>query len=53
MILAPNPVLNDEEQELLNSAPEECFRHAITTAASRAASRCLAPSWRATCGNAG
>lgn len=29
MILAPNPVLNDEEQELLNSAPEECFRHAI------------------------
>jgi len=29
MMLVPNPVLDDEEQELLNAAPEECLRHAI------------------------
>ena len=29
MMLAPNPVLDDEEQELLNAAPEECLRHAV------------------------
>ena len=25
----PSPILNDEEQELLNDAPEECLRHVI------------------------
>ncbi len=26
---APNPVLNEKERDLLDSAPEECFRHAV------------------------
>jgi hypothetical protein len=25
----PSPTLNDEEQELVNNAPEECLRHVI------------------------
>jgi hypothetical protein len=29
MMLASNPVLDDEEQKLLNAAPEKCLRHAI------------------------
>ncbi len=29
----PNPVLNQAEQALLDSEPEECFRHAVRRAA--------------------
>ena len=29
MLHTPNPVLNEKEQELLNSAPEECLSHAM------------------------
>jgi hypothetical protein len=29
MLDLPNPVLNEEELDLLSSAPEECLRHAV------------------------
>ena len=29
MLREPNPALNAEEQEMLNSAPEECLNHAM------------------------
>ena len=29
MLHNPNPALNEKEQELLNSAPEECLSHAV------------------------
>jgi hypothetical protein len=29
MLSEPNPALNEKEQALVNSAPEECLRHAV------------------------
>ena len=29
MLSEPNPILNEKEQSLVDSAPEECLRHAV------------------------